>query len=80
MAQIAALDMGRLKQTIRDICKIFEINGETLFTVMLGCAARGKADWTRESVIHIIRMIKNGKDAHQIIDDIMANKTRSHLN
>jgi hypothetical protein len=64
-------DLERLKTSIRDISHIFGINPEILYAVMVACAARGKADWTRESVVEVILMIKKGIESTQIIEGMM---------
>jgi len=80
MAWKNSVDLQKLKQSIIDIARIFDISSDTLFNIMLGCAARGKSDWTRESVLHVIRMIKSGRDSDKIIHDMMLNRVGSYLN
>jgi hypothetical protein len=80
MAWKHAVDLKKLKQSIIDIAQIFDISSDTLLSIMVGCAARGKSDWTRDSVIHVIRMIKSGRDSDKIINDMMLNRVGSYLN
>ncbi|MBN2256046.1 MAG: hypothetical protein JW736_10090 [Deltaproteobacteria bacterium] len=72
-------NLERLKTSIRDISEIFGINPELLYAVMVGCAARGKADWTRETVVEVILMIKNGLKSTQIIEGMMREISQSYL-
>ncbi len=72
-------NLERLKTSIQDISQIFGINPEILYNVMMGCAARGKANWTRESVVEVILMIKNGLESRQIIEGLMREKAQKYL-
>ena len=79
MPENALPNLERLKTSIRDISEIFDINPETLYSVMLGCAARGKSNWTREGVVEVILMIKNGLEPRQIIEGMMREKAQKYL-
>lgn len=79
MPDNALPNLERLKTSIRDISEIFGINPDVLYNVMLGCAARGKANWTRESVVEAILMIKNGLESRQVIEGIMREKAQKYL-
>jgi hypothetical protein len=79
MSENVVPNLERLKTSIRDISKIFGINPEVLYSVMVGCASRGKADWTRETVVEVILMIRNGLKPTQIIEGMMREISQAYL-
>jgi hypothetical protein len=74
------VNINRLESSCKKIAAEFGISGNALFAVLLGCAVRGKGDWTGKGVIDVIQLIKQGKEAGHIIEDLTLGKSGIGLN
>lgn len=72
--------INRLENSCNKIAAEFGISGNALFTVLLGCAVRGKGDWTGKGVIDVIQLIKQGKEVGHIIEELTFGKSGIGLN
>jgi hypothetical protein len=75
-----AINMGRFEHSCNKIAEVFGISGNALFAVLLGCAVRGKGDWTGKGVIDVIHLIKQGKEVGNIIEELTFGRSGIGLN
>lgn len=68
------VNINRFESSCKQIADVFGISGNALFAVLLGCAVRGKGDWTGKGVIDVIQLIKQGKKVGCIIEDLTFGK------
>ncbi|MBN1381522.1 MAG: hypothetical protein JXA41_07595 [Deltaproteobacteria bacterium] len=74
------VNMDRFEGSCHKIAEVFGISGSALFAVLLGCAVRGKGDWTGKAVIDVIQLIKQGKEVGTIIEDLTFTKSGAGFN
>lgn len=68
-------NIDRFESSCKQIADVFGISGNALFAVLLGCAVRGKGDWTGKGVIEVIQLIKQGKEVGHIIEELTFGKS-----
>ena len=69
------VNIDRFESSCKQIADVFGISGNALFAVLLGCAVRGKGDWTGKGVIDVIQLIKQGKEVGHIIEEMTFGKS-----
>jgi hypothetical protein len=74
------MDEDKFKRLFLEVGKVYGVDPDSLFHVMLGCAVRGKADWTIEGVIQAIQMLQNGKGCGEIIEHFLISRSGFGLN